>query len=63
MISSVPDLRGLFEKGNKAYLDGDYDTAVSEYRKVLEAGVNHPDLAFNLVFDFAILNNEMVVSL
>jgi tetratricopeptide (TPR) repeat protein len=47
-LSPAPDLRGLFEKGNQAYLNGDYDTAVSEYRKVLEAGVNHPDLAFNL---------------
>jgi hypothetical protein len=38
----------LFSRGNQAYLDGDYSTAVSEYRKVLEAGIDNPDLDFNL---------------
>ncbi len=37
-----------FSRGNQAYLDGDYATAVGEYRKVLEAGVDNPDLDFNL---------------
>jgi hypothetical protein len=37
-----------FENGNQAYLDGDYLGAVEAYRKVLEGGVQHPDMYFNL---------------
>ncbi len=37
-----------FQRGNQAYLDGDYSTAVEEYRKVLESGPLHADLAYNL---------------
>ncbi len=37
-----------FQKGNQAYLDGDYPKAIGEYRRVLETGVFHPDLYFNL---------------
>ena len=42
------DLAGHYQSGNQAYLDGDYDQAVEAYRKVLEGGVLHPDLYFNL---------------
>jgi len=42
------DLAGHYQSGNQAYLDGDYPRAVEAYRKVLEGGVQHPDLYFNL---------------
>jgi Tetratricopeptide repeat. len=42
------DRFGYFQKGNQAYLDGDYPKAIGEYRRVLEIGVVHPDLYFNL---------------
>jgi len=45
---ATPDLAGHYQAGNQAYLDGEYPKAVEAYRKVLEGGVQHPDLYFNL---------------
>ncbi len=45
---SEGDLVQHYQSGNQAYLDGDYSGAVEAYRKVLEGGVQHPDLYFNL---------------
>ncbi len=42
------DLSDYFQKGNKAYLNGDYEQATEAYRRVLEAGIYNPDLSFNL---------------
>lgn len=42
------DLATYFQKGNQAYLEGDFSKAIAEYRRVLEAGVVNPDLYFNL---------------
>jgi tetratricopeptide (TPR) repeat protein len=45
---AAADLTEHYQNGNQAYLDGDYPEAVEAYRKVLEGGVQHPDLYFNL---------------
>lgn len=41
-------LGAIFERANSAYFRGDYDEAVVEYRRLLEAGVVDPDVAYNL---------------
>lgn len=38
----------LFEKGNTAYNDGDYETSVTSYETILEAGETSSELYFNL---------------
>lgn len=46
---SVPlDFLTHFQQGNQAYLEGDYAKAVAEYERVVDGGVVHPDLFFNL---------------
>ena len=42
------NLLAHFDRANQLYLDGDYQNAVSRYSKVVEAGIEHPDLFFNL---------------
>jgi len=37
-----------FTRGNAAYAKGDYAGAVAEYERVVEAGVDDPDVYFNL---------------
>lgn len=37
-----------FARGNAAYEAGDYARAIDEYTRVVDAGVAHPDLAYNL---------------
>lgn len=41
-------LQGFFQAANQAYLDARYDDAVAGYRKLIEAGVVHPDLYYNM---------------
>ncbi|MBW1809607.1 MAG: hypothetical protein JRJ19_10675 [Deltaproteobacteria bacterium] len=41
------NLLAHFDRANQLYLDGEYQNAVSSYRKVVEAGIVHPDLFFN----------------
>ena len=38
----------IFERGNQAYLHGDYQTAVDAYEQLIAAGVVHEDLHYNL---------------
>ncbi|MEX0812588.1 MAG: SH3 domain-containing protein [Chitinophagales bacterium] len=38
----------LFEQGNKAYADKDYETAAEKYEEVLDKGFQSPELYFNL---------------
>lgn len=38
----------LFERGNQAYLHGDFKAAIDAYEQLLAAGVNHEGLHFNL---------------
>ncbi|HOX45002.1 MAG TPA: tetratricopeptide repeat protein [Myxococcota bacterium] len=40
--------QAIFQAGNQRYLTGDYAGAVAEYRKLLDAGLVHPDVYFNL---------------
>ncbi len=40
--------QAIFQAGNQSYLNGDYPGAVAEYRKLLDAGLLHPDVFFNL---------------
>lgn len=37
-----------FARGNAAYEAGDYARAIDEYTRVVDAGVTHPDLAYNI---------------
>jgi tetratricopeptide (TPR) repeat protein len=51
--SPAPALSGarfqaLFQEANQLYLGGDYAGAAAAYRKLLDAGMQHPDLYFNL---------------
>jgi tetratricopeptide (TPR) repeat protein len=41
-------LRDVFARGNAAYARGDYAAAVKEYAALDDAGIDDPDLAFNL---------------
>jgi tetratricopeptide (TPR) repeat protein len=38
----------LFEKGNRAYLHGDYKGAIDAYEQLVATGIVHEDLHFNL---------------
>ena len=40
--------KALFEKGNKAYNDADYDEAAKNYLKIIENGEESAELYFNL---------------
>ncbi len=42
------DAQSIFSRANQAYLDGDFDKAITAYQKVLQTGVIHPDLYYNL---------------
>ncbi len=42
------DAQSLFSKANQAYLDGDFEKAVEGYQKVLQTGVVHPDVYYNI---------------
>ncbi len=42
------DIKATFAQANKDYLEGRYGQAVEGYRKLKEAGVEHPDLYYNL---------------
>ena len=46
--TSVLDVKGTFGQANKNYLEGRYDQAVAGYLKLKEAGIEHPDLYYNL---------------
>jgi tetratricopeptide (TPR) repeat protein len=41
-------VQATFARGNKAFAGGDYETAAAEYQKLFDAGLQDPDLAFNL---------------
>ena len=64
-------LTGIFEAANVAASRGDHAGAVANYRKLTEAGVDDPDVYFNLATSFAqsgdyaraILNFERVLAL
>ena len=38
----------VFARGNEAYFVGDYDSAIAAYQELIEAGVEDPDVEFNL---------------
>jgi tetratricopeptide (TPR) repeat protein len=44
----VFDFGEIFKVANQAYLDEDYEQAIKKYNKLVEGGVRHPDLYFNL---------------
>lgn len=48
-LGAAPEeLQALFERANNAYLAERYEEAFGLYQKVVEAGLIHPDLTFNL---------------
>jgi hypothetical protein len=38
----------VFDRGNEAYFVGDYDDAIAAYQELVEAGVDDPDLEYDL---------------
>jgi tetratricopeptide (TPR) repeat protein len=46
-------LRELFEAANVSASRGDYETAISNYHRLVESGVRDPDVYFNLATAFA----------
>jgi tetratricopeptide (TPR) repeat protein len=64
-------LDALFQRGNDAYLKGDYQAAIDAYERVLAGGVNHEDLHYNLANAYvqadrlgpAILHYELALAL
>lgn len=64
-------LRELFEEANVSASRGNYETAISDYQRLVEAGVRDPDVYFNLATAFAqagdypraILNYERALEL
>lgn len=42
------DAQSIFSGANQAYLDGNFDKSIAAYQKVLQTGVVHPDLYYNL---------------
>jgi len=64
-------LDASFERGNQAYLHGDYKAAIDAYEQVLAAGIVHEDLEYNLANAYvkadrlgpAILHYERALSL
>jgi hypothetical protein len=48
-------LRDVFARGNAAYARGDYAGAVKEYEALNDAGLDDPDLAFNLASAYGTL--------
>lgn len=43
-----PDFQSLFQRANRAMLAENFDEAVEGYQRLVEAGLVHPDLYFNL---------------
>lgn len=48
-------LRDVFLRGNAAYARGDFAAAVKEYEALHDAGIDDPDLAFNLASAYGTL--------
>lgn len=40
-------LEGVFARGNEAFFDGDYGSAIEAYRGLVEAGIDDPDVHYN----------------
>jgi tetratricopeptide (TPR) repeat protein len=47
-LSAADSLEQTFERGNKAFARGDYAAALAAYQTLVEAGVDDPDVSFNL---------------
>jgi tetratricopeptide (TPR) repeat protein len=55
VAASAPGRDGfqaIFLDANRAYLDGEYERSIAGYQKLVEAGLVHPDLYFNLANAF-----------
>jgi tetratricopeptide (TPR) repeat protein len=48
LFAAELDIDATFRRGNEAYLHGDYKAATDAYEQVLNAGVVHQDLEYNL---------------
>ncbi len=46
-------LTGVFGEANKAASVGDYDAAIARYQELVDAGVEDPDVYFNLATSYA----------
>ncbi len=53
LVLAAPSVRAqalpdLFEQGNAAFFRGDYTTAIARYEALVDAGVDDPDVHYNL---------------
>jgi tetratricopeptide (TPR) repeat protein len=48
LTARADSLAETFERGNTAFARGDYEAAISAYETLREAGVDDPDVSFNL---------------
>ena len=45
---AVDRLDEIFERGNEAFLEGNYEAAVAEYQRLIDLGIEDPDVHYNL---------------
>lgn len=48
-------LQDVFRRGNAAFARADYQAAIAEYESLFEAGIDDPDVAFNLASSYGAL--------
>ena len=50
--AAAPDFMSVFQRANQAMLAEDFTKAVEDYQRLVDAGLVHPDLYFNLATAF-----------
>lgn len=54
-VARADSLESTFARGNAAFARADYEGAVREFEALIEAGVDDPDLAYNLASSYGAL--------
>jgi tetratricopeptide (TPR) repeat protein len=54
-VAHADSLQDVFKRGNAAFARGDFEAAVQEYEALSEAGIDDPDVAFNLASAYGAL--------
>ncbi|MFT3921238.1 MAG: tetratricopeptide repeat protein [Myxococcales bacterium] len=54
-VGRADSLSASFARGNRAYAEGRFRDAISEYERVVGAGVEDPDVSFNLAIAYGSL--------
>lgn len=51
--TSGQSIERIFSSANEAYFKGDFDSAIKQYEKLVQAGIRDPDVYFNLATAYA----------